>query len=106
MNNVFIVVKAKVRLLNPEEGGRSTGAKSGWRPHHVFELPKKGELLNCHSGDIIFEGTPLFLPGETKVVTVRFLHGAITEKLIYKGRKWFIYEVPHRIGEGEILEVL
>jgi translation elongation factor EF-Tu-like GTPase len=104
MNSSLIIVKAKVRLLTPEEGGRSIGVTSGYRPNHVFQLTKEGETLNTYDGDIVFEGSDIFLPGETKLVTVRF-HSPLVKPFLKKGIRWNIYEVPTKVGEGEIIEV-
>ncbi|MDN3579503.1 hypothetical protein [Mucilaginibacter flavus] len=99
----LILIKAKIKLKTKEEGGRTTGFISGYRPNHVFEYPQNGEYLQTFIGDIVFEGQPTIEPGETKDVTVRFLINQPIEKYLDKGRKWWIHEGGKLIGEAEII---
>jgi translation elongation factor EF-Tu-like GTPase len=101
----IIIVKARVHFRTTEEGGRKTGIKSGYRPNHVFEQTNDIRSLRTYIGDIRFDDQGFIQPGETKVVTVRFLRNPIIEKYIKPGQKWFIYEVPRLVAEGEIIEV-
>lgn len=101
--NELMPIKAKVKIKKTEEGGRRTGFKSGYRPNHVFEYGKKGELINTFIGDIIFDGQPTIEPGEEKEVIVRFLINQPIEKYLNKGQVWWIHEGPNLIGEAEIL---
>ena len=103
--NNLIIVKATIRLLTAAEGGRSTGIKTGYRPNHVFEKPDDIKHLHAYIGDINFDDQEFIQPGETKTVTVRFLRNDIVEKFIKVGQKWFIYEAPRLVAEGEIIEI-
>jgi translation elongation factor EF-Tu-like GTPase len=100
----LIIVKAKITMKTTEEGGRQSGFKSGYRPNHVFELPDDIRNLKTYIGDIQFDDQELIQPGETKIVTVRFLKIPGIEKYIHVGRKWFINEAARTLGDGEILE--
>lgn len=102
----LIIVKAKVTMKTTEEGGRKFGFKSGYRPNHVFELPNNLINLNTFIGDIQFNNQELIEPGDTKVVTVRFLKNPQIEKYIHVGQKWLINEAARTLGFGEILEIL
>jgi hypothetical protein len=104
-SNDLIIVKAKIRLKTTKEGGRLTGIKSGYRPNHAFEQPKEIRNLHTYIGDIQFDEQEFIHPGETKIVTVRFLRNPIVEKFIKVGQKWLIYEVPKLVAEGEIIEI-
>ncbi len=88
-----------------EDGGRKSGFISGYRPNHVFELPENSRDLRTYIGDIIFNDVGLFEPGETKIVTVRFLNTPLIEKYINVGQKWFINEASRTLGYGEIIEI-
>ena len=101
----LIIVKAKITMKTTEEGGRKFGFKSGYRPNHVFELPEDIGNLNAYIGDIHFDDQELIEPGETKVVTVRFLKVPQVEQFISVGQKWFINEGANNLGVGEILEI-
>jgi len=87
------------------EGGRINGFKSGYKPDHIFELPDKLKNLRAYIGDIRFDDQELIEPGETKIVTVRFLRNPGIEKYINVGQKWLINEATRTLGFGEILEV-
>ena len=99
------IVKAKITMKTTEDGGRKFGFKSGYRPNHVFELPDNLKNLKTYIGDIQFEDQELVEPGETKIVTVRFLKVPQIEKYINVGQKWFINEASKTLGFGEILEI-
>jgi len=100
----LIIVKAEIAMKTTEDGGRQFGFKSGYRPNHVFEMPEDFSNLNTYIGDIQFDDQELIKPGETKVVTVRFLKVPKVEKYINVGQKWFINEGARTVGFGEILE--
>ena len=101
----LIIVKAKITMKTTAEGGRQHGFKSGYRPNHVFELPNNLRNLTTYIGDIQFDDQELVEPGETKIVTVRFLKIPQVEKYIKVGQKWYINEASRTLGFGEILEV-
>lgn len=100
----LIIVKAKITMKTTEEGGRKSGFKSGYRPNHVFEMPDNLKNLRTFIGDILFDDQDLIEPGETKIVTIRFLKVPGIEKYIIAGQKWFINEAARTLGVGEILE--
>ena len=100
----LIIVKAKIRLRTAAEGGRSTPIKSGYRPNHILEKSDTEKLLKTHIGDIQFDDQEFIQPGETKIVTVRFLRVAAVEKHIHVGLKWLINEGSRTIADGEIIE--
>lgn len=101
----LIIVKAKITMKTTAEGGRQHGFKSGYRPNHVFELPKDLRDLTTYIGDIEFGDPELIEPGETRIVTVRFLKIPQVEKYIKVGQKWYINEAARTLGFGEILEL-
>jgi hypothetical protein len=100
----LISVKALIRLKATEDGGRRTGILSGYRPNHVFEYNKDGNMFETYMGDIRWDDGLAIEPGEEKVVTVRFLLGWKIERYLNIGRKWWIHEGPFFVGEGEIIE--
>jgi len=101
----LIIVKAKITMKTTAEGGRQHGFKSGYRPNHVFELPDDLRSLKTYIGDIQFDDQELIEPGETKIVTVRFLKIPQVENYIKVGQRWFINEAAKTLGFGEIIEV-
>lgn len=103
-SNDLIIVKAKITMKTTEDGGRRSGFKSGYSPNHVFEMPDNLKSLRTYTGDILFYDQDLIEPGETKIVTVRFLKVPEIEKYMVVGQKWFINEAVRTLGIGEILE--
>jgi translation elongation factor EF-Tu-like GTPase len=101
----LLIVKAKLYLLTPEQGGRTTPIYPGYRPDHLFEENKKLGQRTYYIGDIQFD-QEMIQPGETAEVTIRFLWNDEIVKFIELGRKWAFYEVPRKIGEAVILEIL
>jgi translation elongation factor EF-Tu-like GTPase len=101
----LIVVKARITMKTTGEGGRQFGFKSGYRPNHLFEIHNNLKEIRTYIGDIRFEGQELIKPGETKIVTVRFLKVPEIEKYIVVGQKWLINEAARTLGVGEILEI-
>lgn len=99
----IITVKASIRILTQSEGGRATGITSGYRPNHVFEPFNDIKQIRTYIGEIRFDDQEYIQPGETKIVTVRFLQNEV-EKFLVVGQKWLIYEVPKLVAEGEILD--
>jgi hypothetical protein len=104
--NDIITIKAKLKILTKEEGGkRKTGIASGYMPNHVFEFIEE-KPLRTFIGQIVFEEKELIFPEDEKIVTVRFLKHGTIEKFISIGRKWWINEAYNKIGVAEILEVI
>ncbi|APU97138.1 MULTISPECIES: hypothetical protein [Sphingobacterium] len=98
----LLIVKARIKLIPTEQGGRKTGIISGYSPNHVFEYASEGKLQENYIGNINFEGEDL-MPGEERITTVRFLLVKELEQYLTKGRKWWLHEGPKLIGEAEIL---
>lgn len=102
----LIVVKAHITMKSTAEGGRKHGFISGYRPNHFFDMPETGHPTNSYIGDILFEGKEHIEPGESAIVTVRFMVAGNISRYMRPGQKWFINESLHNIGYGEILEIL
>ena len=100
----LIHIKAKIKMKPTEEGGRKTGFTTGYRPNHVFEYVDE-KMVKTFMGDIQFEDSELIMPGEERVVTVRFLFHQPIEEYLNIGRKWWIHEGGNQLGEAEILEI-
>jgi translation elongation factor EF-Tu-like GTPase len=101
----LIEVRASIKLLSANKGGRQTAIQSGYRPDHVFEY-KDGKILQAYMGDIRLDDGQVLHPGEHGEVTVRFLFREVLVALLKPGRKWWIHEGSKMIGEAEVIEVL
>nr|WP_276482587.1 hypothetical protein [Paraflavitalea sp. H1-2-19X] len=104
--NDLIIVTARIHMKKTDEGGRKFGFASGYRPNHVFEIPENGDTLTTYAGDIQFDDQLLVEPGETKVVTVRFLNMSTIAQYMKIGQKWYINEANRTLGFGEILSLI
>lgn len=103
-NSKFLIsVKAKIRFKTSEEGGRSIGIKSGYRPNHVFEYKENGMLKEAFMGDIRFDKPKALKLGKEYEVMIRFPLVQRIERFMDIGRKWWIHEANHQIGEAEII---
>ena len=101
--NISITVKAKIRLLKTEDGGRQSGILSGYRPNHLFDNNIENGQYNSFMGQIIWEDKSMIYPGEERELIVSFVASSAMDKYLTIGQKWWLYEGPHWIGNGEIL---
>ena len=69
----LFLVKAKLKLIPTEDGGRKNGISTGYRPNHVFEYNEWNQILQTFIGDVILDEQTSIEPGEEKEVTIRFL---------------------------------
>jgi len=83
-----------------DEGGRSTPAKSGYRPELSFDFEKI-----TTSGRQIFLGTEWVFPGESIEAEITMLSPQFYEKKLYKGLEFKFKEGSKIIGTGEILKI-
>lgn len=102
----LFLVKAKLKLIPTEDGGRKRGIFTGYRPNHVFEYNEWNQILQTFIGDVILDEQTSIEPGEEKEVTIRFLLNQPIEKHLVNGRKWWIHEGSRRIGEAEIIHIM
>jgi len=103
MSNETITVKADIRLLSPEEGGRDGPITGSFRPNHNFFTPDGKEMT---IGFVEVPEGQVLNPGESMQVVIRFLNWPGLVGQIYPGRQWHIQEGPALIGIGTVLEVL
>ena len=100
-------VKALLKLLPTQEGGRQTAIRTGYRPNHVYEYKANSFLqTQTYMGEIQFEDVEEIHPGEEKIVTVYFLNIPSTSAYLTIGRQWWIHEARQLVGTGEILDIL
>ena len=105
-NDSIICVKAKFKLLPFEVSGKTNSIGTGYRPNHAFKQLSDVSKMSFYLGEIQFSDQERINPGETKDVVVMFARFGNIEKYLLVGRKWFIYEVPRFVAEGEICEVI
>lgn len=83
-----------------DEGGRSTPAKSGYRPQVCFDFEK-----STSSGRQIFINKELVFPGEDVEAEITLVSPQIFKSKLYEGLKFKFTEGPKIIGTGEILKI-
>ena len=99
-----IKVKAKVRLLSTEEGGRHTPIVGSvpFRPNHNFG---NSENRNFYIGQINFDKSDIVKPGDERNVEIIFLNVRGLKEILNVGVSWRIQEGPTLIAMGEVLDV-
>lgn len=100
-----MLVKACLTLYRTDAGGRSHPISSGYRPNHVFERKAGTEPLVTCIGEVTLSSERLY-PGQSAVVTVRFLVFPYISKYLAVGTRWWINEGARCYGEAEILELV
>ena len=93
-------VKAVIRLLSPEEGGRQVPVGSGYRPNHNFGNPQSNQF---YIGQIEVPENTWIHPGETHDLTITFLPGPGLSELLQVGRTWRIQEGSKLVARGQVL---
>ena len=88
--------KAKVYILNKEEGGRHTPFFSGYRPQFYFRTTDVTGIVT------LFDGTEMVMPGDNVDVEVKL----ITPIAMDKELRFAIREGGHTVGAGVISEVI
>lgn len=92
-------VRAKIRLLRTEEGGRLSGATSGYRP-----IVRVGDLHA--SGSIELLDRELIEPGDECEVNITILYRKYVEDHLTLGTTFDLTEGARKVGEGKVLAVL
>ena len=84
-----------------DEGGRSTPAKSGYRPQLCFDFEK-----NSTSGRQVFIDKEWVCPGESVEAKITMLSPQLFENKLYEGLEFKFCEGRTIVGYGAILKIL
>jgi elongation factor Tu len=105
MDDSEIRVRAKIRLLTAEEGGRSTPLRGGgsYRPNHNFF---DADSRDMRMGLIDLPDGQPWEPGQSREVEIRFLNLNPDEVGLRPGREWRIQEGGRLVGVGTIMRLL
>lgn len=98
-------IKALLKLKSPNEGGRKSAIRNGYRPNHVFEYVD-GQILSTYIGEIQFDHIAAIEPGTAAEVVVRFLYVSQIDKYLVPGTVWWIHEGGRLVGEAVLIELL
>ena len=98
-------VKARIRFLSTEEGGRSTPLQGGgsYRPNHNFFRPDDRDM--CMGFIELADGEQV-APGDTIEKDLTLTAFPAVEPEIIEGRDWRIQEGGRLVAVGTILKVL
>lgn len=99
MNEDFDFI-ALLKFKTFDEGGRSSPAKSGYRPQLSFDFEKIAT-----SGRQNFIDKEWVCPGETVEAEITMLSPQFFEKRLYEGLEFKFIEGSKTIGTGEILKI-
>ena len=100
MNNDFDFI-ATLKYNTYDEGGRSSPAKSGYRPQLCFDFEK-----NSTSGRQIFIDKEWVAPGETIDAEITMLSPQLFESKLHEGLEFKFCEGRVIVGSGTILKIL
>ena len=100
-----INIKALLKLLTVDSGGRTTPIVTGYRPNHVFEYTH-GKIATTYIGEVYFDKVISIAPGEMAEVIVSFSDAGNIDTYLNVGRQWFIHEGSRLVGQAEIIELL
>ena len=97
-----IVVRAKIRMIPTDKGGRVGPFTKGLRPNHNFGSE---EDRFFYIGQIeVSEGEWVY-PGDTRELSITFLNARGLSKMLTPGRTWSIQEGPKLIGTGTVIAI-
>lgn len=92
-------VLARVTLLRTEEGGRTSPAHTGYRPHHRI----KPDYLT--SGSHEYVGKKTLAPGETADTYITFLTPEAYPRTLHRGLVLEVAEGSRIVGYAKVLDV-
>ncbi|MFZ2956264.1 MAG: elongation factor Tu [Candidatus Ozemobacteraceae bacterium] len=92
-------IEVEMTFLTPEEGGRRTPVRSGYRPQFYYD---------SHDWDAAhtYIGTDEVLLGQTVRAYLAFLSPDMQVGRIYPGMEFLIREGSHTVARGYVLKIL
>lgn len=96
-------VRAEIRMLAPDKGGRTSPALAGYRPNHNF-FPALDGPMSVGQVDVI-DGAEL-VPSRATEAIILFSWIDTPDGEITVGREWRIQEGARVVGVGQPLEIL
>lgn len=105
MTAKYITVRASVRLLTIEEGGRfnPVPGPGSYRPNHNFFSAGNNEMT---IGFIELPDEQGLRLGEARELVISFWPWERLDGEIYPGREWVLQEGSKVVGHGRVLEVM
>ena len=94
-------IEAEIRFLSPEEGGRHTPYRSGYRPNHDFGTD--GMLNDAHHE---YVGIDTVAPGDTVTARLWFLAPDYQAGRLYEGFEFTVQEGARIVGRGRVSKVI
>lgn len=98
MNSPVYHAEAEVTFLRPEEGGRATPIRSGYRPNFYYDGAYWDSI---HA----YPDTDAVKPGETVRVLLWFTNPDAHRENLYPGKRFEVREGPHIVGHGRITKI-
>jgi elongation factor Tu len=96
-------VRAKIRALSTEEGGRRSPFFTRYTPSFNFE-PWQQERMN--DGRIVLLDRSTCPPGEECTAEVEFLYPECLPTIVAVGTPFSVQEGGRVVGKGTVLEIL
>ncbi|WP_290051998.1 hypothetical protein [Amycolatopsis solani] len=95
-------IRARLRLLTTEQGGRRTPITSGYRSHWAFPPDHHPDR---HDGPVTLDAVRTLAPGEEAMVRLHPLVPDLWPPLI-PGLRLTMYEGARVVGFAEVVEVV
>ncbi|GAA3527979.1 hypothetical protein AFL01nite_02840 [Aeromicrobium flavum] len=95
-------VRARLRLLTTEQGGRRTPIISGYRSCWGFPPELHGDM---HDGPLLIERQEALAPGEVAIVRLHPLVPDLWPR-VSEGLRLGMFEGPRKVGDAVVIEVV
>lgn len=95
-------VRARLRLLTTEEGGRRTAIMSGYRSCWGFPADVHDEM---HDGPLLIDDQDQIEPGNEAVVSLHPLFPELWPKVL-PGMRLGMFEGSRQVGEATVIEII
>ena len=95
-------VRARLRLLSTDQGGRRTPIVSGYRSCWAFPPELHGDM---HDGPLMIEGQEVLAPGEVAIVRLHPLFPEYWPRLS-EGLMLGMFEGSRQVGDAVVIEVV
>lgn len=101
MGSGLVQVRAIVRLLPTEQGGRARPVAGSWRPNHNFFDADNRQMATGLME--VSQANPLS-PGEERLLDIQFIAWP-NDVAFVVGKEWRIQEGAQLVGWGKIVNV-
>lgn len=99
-------IRARVRFLSTNEGGRKNPVKSGYRPPIDFGLRDSSGNKLFNDCTLTFEGRDIVYPGDEAVARIKPFHPEYLQDILREGLRFDLTEGKWVVGHGTIISLI